>query len=72
MVNKSEEYQIRCACCNKVLVIGRHIYFDNEKEAYMAAEVEDWNQIDGQFYCPDCIELNEKTGMYEPKNSTKR
>ena len=55
MVNKSEEYQIRCACCNKVLVIGRHIYFDNEKEAYMAAEVEDWNQIDGQFYCPDCI-----------------
>ena len=32
-----------------------------------SVDMDDWREIDGKLYCPDCYEYDEETREYKPK-----
>lgn len=64
-------YGVQCDGCKEVHVsncLGFSIFVD-EYQATNSADDDDWKQINGKWYCPECVKemfkYNEETDEYE-------
>ena len=62
MIEKVEMYRAVCDGCG-----SKHGYEFSEGMAMYMAKMCDWEEIDGKLYCPDCVEWDEETKSYKPK-----
>lgn len=65
MIRKAEMYQAVCdgGCGRKFAM------YKTKESAFIAAvHIGCWEEIDGHLYCPDCVEWDEETKSYKPKN----
>ena len=62
MIQKVEMYQAVCDRCGRKF--GNE--FTDDMARYMA-KMCDWQEIDGKLYCPNCVEWDEETDSYKPK-----
>lgn len=69
MIRKVEMYQCVCDGCGKEFVDDYNNYcaWVDETYAAEAAYENDWTNIEGKDYCPDCYEYDEETDEYKPK-----
>ena len=63
MIQKTEMYRAVCDGCG-----SKHGYEFSECMARYMSKICDWEEIDGKLYCPDCVEWDEETKSYKPKN----
>jgi len=64
MIHKLTMYQAVCDGC------GYEFYetCPTEGDAILGVTCfENWKEINGKLYCPDCYEYDEKTDEYKPK-----
>ena len=64
MIQKVEMYQAVCDGC------GYEFYetCPTENDAIDGVVFyENWQEINGKLYCPDCVEYDEETKSYKPK-----
>ena len=55
---KEECYGVQCDWCNEVHIgtyTGYSVFVD-ECSATESAYEDDWKEIDGKWYCPECVE----------------
>ena len=69
MIQKVEMYQAVCDGCSKNHVdeLNGYVAWSDIWSAKNAAMDDDWQEIDGKLYCPDCVEYDEETDSYRPK-----
>ena len=72
MIQEVTMYQAVCDRCGKGYVdenIGYCAWVDAESARENALESDTgWQEMkDGKIYCPDCVEYNEETESYKPK-----
>ena len=62
-------YQAACDHCGKIHYdrILRQQLFYNSQMATGSAIFEGWKEVDGNLYCPDCVEWDRETKSYKPK-----
>lgn len=66
MIQKVKMYQAVCDGC------GYEFYetCPTENDAIDGVVFfENWQEINGKLYCPDCVEWNEETDSYKPKKT---
>lgn len=63
MIQKVEMYQAVCERCGR-----KHGYEFSDGMARYMAKMCGWEEIDGKLYCPDCVEWDEGTDDYKPKD----
>ena len=70
MIRKVEMHQAVCDGCGKSHVdeLNGYVAWTEEWSAQNNAEESGWQEIDGKLYCPDCVEYDEETDSYKPKN----
>lgn len=71
MIQKVEMYQAVCDGCGKSHVneyLG-YVAWADEWSAKNDAKESGWQEIEGKLYCPDCVEYEEETDSYKPKES---
>ena len=57
MIEEIKVYQMVCDGCGAFHEYGGMIvHFEFEHEAEFSAKESDWKNIDGKWYCPDCVE----------------
>ena len=64
MIQKVEMYQAVCDGCGKKC---QRVWATRES-ASIDAFCNRWYKIDGRLYCPDCVERDEETDSYKPKD----
>ncbi len=64
MIREVTMYQAVCDRCGE---ISEQIGYNEEDAADKASFYEQWEEIDGKLYCPDCYEYDEGTDEYKPK-----
>lgn len=68
MIQKVEMYQAVCDGCGQRCVgCGRDVWINRESAVIFARQSE-WKDIDGKLYCPGCVEWDEETKSYKPKD----
>ena len=69
MIRKVDMYQCVCDGCGKAHVdeFNGYVAWTDETGARTSASEDEWTQIDGKDYCPDCYEFDEKKDEYVPK-----
>lgn len=64
MIQKVEMYQAVCDGC------GKRIRPQDENPndvLLLVTALHGWKKIDGKLYCPNCVEWDEETDSYKPK-----
>lgn len=74
MIRKVDMYQCVCDGCGKAYEDEDRGFCAWVDESYAtdAAYEDDWTEIDGKHYCPDCYEYDEETDEYKPKSEDKQ
>ena len=69
MIQEVTMYQAVCDRCGKSHVdeIIGYAPWSDTLSAIIFAILDDWQEIDGKLYCPDCVEYDEETDSYKPK-----
>lgn len=69
MIQKVEMYQAVCDGCGKTFCnpLVHCDAFGAPGFAKRSARNYGWRNIDGKLYCPDCVEYEEETDSYKPK-----
>lgn len=69
MIIPVEMYQCVCDGCGKSYIdeFNGFVAWSDKSYAADAACENDWANIDGKHYCPDCYEIDEETDEYVPK-----
>ena len=70
MIQKVEMYQAVCDRCGKTLLnnLRNPIVFNSKEYLEGVLSERDWREIDGHLYCPYCVEYDEETDSYKPKD----
>lgn len=69
MIQKVEMYRAVCDRCGQRCVgCGRDVWI-NRSSAAIFAKQQDWKEIDALLYYPGCVEYDEETDSYKPKNN---
>ena len=68
MIQKVTMYQAVCAGCGEICADSWTTAWESPASAKYFALESDWCEIDGKLYCPDCVEYDEETDSYKPKN----
>ncbi len=68
MIQDVTMYQAVCDRCGRICASmgGIIAWTDTESAKYVALE-SGWKEINGNLYCPDCVECDEGTNSYKPK-----
>lgn len=57
MIEEIKVYQMVCDGCGVFHEYdGMIVHFEFEHQAEFSAKESDWKNIDGKWYCPDCVE----------------
>lgn len=65
MIQKVTMYQAVCDGCGR----KDDSMLDNPDDVLLiATKWHEWLNSDGKLYCPDCVEYDEETDEYKPKN----
>ena len=69
MIQKVEMYQAVCDGCGRIHYdnILKASKFKDKSEALGSAIYDEWCEIDGKLYCPDCVEWDKGTDSFKPK-----
>lgn len=69
MIIPVEMYQCVCDGCGKAYVddFNGFVAWSDKITAQAAATENDWHEIDGRHYCPDCVEYDEELDDWVPK-----
>ena len=68
MMQKVEMYQAVCDRCGRPCSeISGIVAWENPESARIAAWESGWMSINHDLYCPDCVEYDEETENYKPK-----
>lgn len=72
MIQKVEMYQAACDRCGKTLKNKcedtLRTYFPHS--LYQIAVIQKWIIANQYIYCPDCVEWDEETKSYKPKENS--
>lgn len=69
MIQKVEMYQVVCDRCGRPCAeISGIVAWATPEFARIAALESGWIPINNGLYCPDCVEYDEETDSYKPKD----
>ena len=70
MIQKVEMYQAVCDRCGKPHIdeLNGYVAWADEWSARNAAIDSGWLAINHELYCPYCVEYDEETDSYKPKD----
>lgn len=63
MIQKVEMYRAVCDRCKAKIMPCKSA----ERALFVATVIRGWQEIDGKLYCPNCVEYDEETDSYKPK-----
>ena len=58
-------YGVKCDRCGEFHE-GEFTYFSDESEAVEQAESDDWRELNGKHYCPNCHSIDEEADEVKP------
>lgn len=67
MIKEAIYYEMYCDRCGKQLDDGDIVAYKEKEGLEFVASESEWQTINGKHYCPDCVELDEETDEYVPK-----
>ena len=57
MTDRKYFYNVRCHACGQLA--DPEMWYDSEEDAEYVAEESEFLQIDGEWYCPECYEVDD-------------
>lgn len=74
MIEKVEMYQAVCDGCGESYYddFNGFVAWSDEAAAQNAATENEWMEINGKLYCPDCYEYDEELGDYVVKKKREK
>lgn len=64
MIREVTMYEAVCDMCG---IESNEAWITAELAISEVTNLDDWREIGGKLYCPDCYEYDEKTGEYKLK-----
>jgi len=61
MITTETFYGLKCDRCGELFENGEYSFWADEDCAMENAFEEEWNELNGRHYCPNCHEINEET-----------
>lgn len=74
MIQKVEMYQAVCDGCGGIhfSTLSHRSIFESPDSAMRSARLYGWRKINGKFYCSNCVEYDEETDSYKPKERSEQ
>ena len=74
MIQRVDMYRTVCDHCGKSFIDEdvNKTAWDTREQAFGVALDAGWKEIDGNLYCPDCVEYDEETNSYKPKEKSEQ